>query len=76
MNRKDLIGIMTLATETLARNSADQEKPNVEQVEAAGYEDDADLKAKNNAKLDYSGFAQKTDPKEIKLVRKLACASW
>jgi hypothetical protein len=35
--------------------------------------DDASLQEekKTQGKVDYSGFAQKTDPKEIKLVRKL-----
>jgi hypothetical protein len=46
----------------------------IEKAEALHVEenDDVDLKAQDkDQKLDYSGFAQKSDPKEIKLVRKL-----
>lgn len=45
-----------------------EEKPNADHLETASI---ADEKAINGAKADYSGFTQKTDPKEIKLVRKL-----
>jgi hypothetical protein len=46
-----------------------EEKPGTDHVETASVVD-VDEKAVN-PKADYSGFVQKTDPKEIKLVRKL-----
>lgn len=49
----------------------DEKAIDIENVIAPVYEDEADLKAKDQSNLDYSGFAQKTDPKEVKLVRKL-----
>lgn len=49
----------------------DEKAVDVEQVVAPVYEDETDLKSKDQSNLDYSGFAQKTDPKEVKLVRKL-----
>lgn len=56
-------------TNTNINNHLDIEKAEALHVEET---DDGDLKAQNkDEKLDYSGFAQKTDPKEIKLVRKL-----
>lgn len=44
-----------------------EEKPNTDHLESASVHDEKEV-AKN---ADYSGFTQKTDPKEIKLVRKL-----
>jgi hypothetical protein len=46
------------------------EKKEEDQFEVTGFvEADEDIKA--TTKADYSGFTRKTDPKEIKLVRKL-----
>lgn len=44
-----------------------EEKPNTDHLETASIEEEKQV----NANADYSGFTQKTDPKEIKLVRKL-----
>lgn len=50
------------------------DKVDLVQLEAA-VGDDASIndekEVEDKSKVDYSGFAQKTDPKEIKLVRKL-----
>jgi hypothetical protein len=43
-----------------------EEKPNTDHLETASVDEKA-----ANTNADYSGFTQKTDPKEIKLVRKL-----
>ena len=53
-----------------------EEKPALEHVETANVLASDELsvvgaKVADSGKTDYSGFAQKTDPKEIKLVRKL-----
>lgn len=46
-----------------------EEKPNVDHLETSSIQDE---KVKETSQVgDYSGFTQKTDPKEIKLVRKL-----
>ena len=46
-----------------------EEKPNVDHLETSSVSDE---KVKETSQVgDYSGFTQKTDPKEIKLVRKL-----
>jgi hypothetical protein len=44
-----------------------EEKPNTDHLETASIEEEKQV----NSNADYSGFTQKTDPKEIKLVRKL-----
>jgi len=44
-----------------------EEKPNTDHLETASIEEQKAV----NSNADYSGFTQKTDPKEIKLVRKL-----
>lgn len=48
-----------------------EEKPNIDHVEGRSIDEEKQLANANNGKVDYSGFAQKTDPKEIKLVKKL-----
>lgn len=46
-----------------------EEKPNIDHLETSSIQDE---KVKETSQVgDYSGFTQKTDPKEIKLVRKL-----
>lgn len=44
-----------------------EEKPNIDHLESASVHDEKAVAGN----VDYSGFTQKTDPKEIKLVRKL-----
>lgn len=44
-----------------------EDKPNADHLETASIAEEKAV----NANADYSGFTQKTDPKEIKLVRKL-----
>lgn len=58
------------------RDSAEQieDKPNVDMIERALDPEAVSINEKEvaaNGKVDYSGFAQKSDPLEIKLVKKL-----
>lgn len=55
------------ATAVADSDIVDVEKSQTEHVEL----EEIDEKNQNKQKVDYSGFSQKTDPKEIKLVRKL-----
>lgn len=54
-------------------NADIDDKPNVEMIDSLDPEAASVLNEKivSDGNVDYSGFAQKTDPREIKLVRKL-----
>lgn len=70
---------MAPTTTTAQHNNADnlvddphglaiyEEKPNIDHLESGSVHE----KEVVNSNADYSGFTQKTDPKEIRLVRKL-----
>lgn len=60
---------MTSKTNTAANNEADR----VKDMEPQIFEDENPEKPipRNTGKIDYSGAQEKTDPKEIALVRKL-----
>lgn len=64
----------TLYKNSDRRNSGDiEEKAHVDMVENTLDPEGASINEKEliDPKADYSGFTQKTDPREIKLVRKL-----
>lgn len=63
-----------MATQNARRSTEVEDKAQIDMVETAYDPEAASINEKELAtdkKVDYSGFSQKTDPREIKLVRKL-----
>lgn len=60
-----------MSTQNRTPSQLEDEKHQIAHVEETAPSIYEEKNVPNQGKVDYSGFAQKTDPKEIKLVRKL-----